>query len=194
MVAEILQQIVKDDRIPKTVATALLSGIMLDTKEFVLRTAVSTFETAAYLKSCGADTVKVNRYFTTDPETSRQINKVTGSAEIKNGIYAVSVVKDKIENARLVASKSADELLKISGVKASFVVYTDGGKSCISARSMGEANVQIIMESLGGGGHQTMAACQISDAGTEEALNRLFDCLNKSLKENYNESCIDSGY
>lgn len=184
MVAEILQQIVKDERIPESVATALLSGIMLDTKEFVLRTAVSTFETAAYLKSCGADTVRVNRYFTTDPETSRNINKVIGSAEIKNGIYAVSKVDDRIENVRLVASKSADELLKISGVKASFVVYIDGGKSCISARSMGEANVQIIMESLGGGGHQTMAACQMSNTGIEEALNKLYDCLNKTLKEN----------
>lgn len=184
IVSEILQNFMKDDRIPDIVATALLSGIILDTKEFILRTGVTTFETAAYLKNSGADTVKVNRFFSLDAQTSRDINDIVGKAEIKYGCYAVSVIGNKINNVRLAASKSADELLKISGVRASFVIYRDDTNICISARSMGETNVQIIMESLGGGGHQTMAACQIKSIDFAQALNRLDNLLQKTLKEN----------
>ena len=185
IVAEMLQHISEVDRIPEVIASALLSGIMLDTKDFVLRTGVSTFETAAYLKSCGADTVRVSRFFSNDSDTGREINKTVYKSETFKDIFAVSSVENESPNSRLVASKSADEMLNISGIKASFVFFTDNEKTCISARSLGDVNVQLIMEELGGGGHQTMAACQMKNTGTQEAKDKLFEVLSKTIaKEN----------
>lgn len=180
IVTELLQHIIKEDRIDATVADALLAGIMLDTKEFVLRTSTVTFEVAAFLKSSGADTLKINKFFFNDAQTGKIINKVVLDSETYNG-FAVSRVDNDIPKARLIASKAADELLRISGIKASFVLYEENGRACISARSFGDVNVQLIMEALGGGGHQTMAACQIKNADVDSAKEMLLSELDDIL-------------
>lgn len=168
MVTDMLEYLVPDTDIPAAIAEALLSGIMLDTKYFVLRAGVRTFEAAAYLKGKGADLVNVKRLFANSPDTGRQINDTVSSAEIHNGC-AISSVSEKGENVRIIAAQAADELLNVSGVKASFVMFENGTSVNISARSLGDVNVQLIMEALGGGGHRTMAACALANKNLREA-------------------------
>lgn len=177
IVTEMIQYIVKDEQIPAIVAQALLTGITLDTKGFVLRSGTRTFEAAAYLRSNNADSVKVSKYFNNSPEISKVINQVILNSEIY-GSFAVSQVPNEQKSQRLIASKAADELLNTQGIKASFVIFTEGSSTCISARSLGETNVQLIMEAFGGGGHQTMAACKMENSNREEAEKLLLERLN----------------
>ena len=124
--------------------------------------------------------MKINKFFFNDAQTGKIINKVVLDSETHNG-FAVSRVDNDIPKARLIASKAADELLRISGIKASFVLYEENGRACISARSFGDVNVQLIMEALGGGGHQTMAACQIKNADVDSAKEMLLSELDDIL-------------
>ena len=125
---------------------------MLDTKEFVLSTGVRTFEAAAFLKGKGADTVAVKRLFSNSIESNRKRSEIISAAHIYRGC-AIACTAPGTENARLLSAQAADELLEVSGVKASFVIFDSGNDSVnISARSYGDLNVQIIMEYLGGGG------------------------------------------
>lgn len=179
IVSEIVQYIIPDGKVPPAVADALLSGIALDTKNYILRSGVLTFESIAYLCRSGADTLKVNRYFSSSLEVSKEIKKAVLNAELYDG-FVVSQVQEGTSSAKLIAAKAADELLNTSSTKASFVLYEDDGSACVSARSFGETNVQIIMEALGGGGHQTMAACQMKDTGIEELKSKLVNELNKT--------------
>lgn len=172
MVAEYMTYVVDDKLVPPVVAEALLAGIMLDTKNFVARTGVRTFQAAAYLKERGADIVAVKKLFSNSMETTKVKSLVISNAEMyKNCV--ISVVDNGTDNARVIAAQAADDLLNTSGIEASFVMYTDGSKTCISARSLGSVNVQLVMEALGGGGHQTMAACQIADVTPEAAKQML---------------------
>jgi c-di-AMP phosphodiesterase-like protein len=177
MVTEIIQYF-KDPSISQIYAEALLSGIMLDTKNFIMKTGVRTFEAAAYLRKNGADTIRVKELFTSSIEDFKQKSSLIASADII-GNCAVSVADSSIsENIRITAPQAADELLGIQGVAASFVIYKTGSIVNISARSLGAVNVQIIMERLGGGGHQTMAAAQLRDTSPEEARQLLIDAIN----------------
>ncbi len=172
MVAEIVQYVDTKPVINPFDALALFSGIMLDTRNFIIRAGVRTFEAAAYLRSRGANTVEVKKLFSNDMEIFRHRNTIIDTAtEYRE--CAISLASDEIENVRLVTSQAADEMLNIEGVKASFVLYISGNGVNISARSYGELNVQLIMEGLGGGGHQTMSACQLKDISLEEAQNLL---------------------
>lgn len=134
---------------------------MLDTKNFIMKTGVRTFEAAAYLKELGADTVEVKKLFATSIETYQSKAHLVASAEIYRGC-AIACAPGLGSSMRLAAPQAADELLGISGVIASFVLYETDGVVNFSARSMGALNVQIIMEKLGGGGHQTMAGAQMT--------------------------------
>ena len=154
-----------------------MSGIMLDTKSFVMKTGVATFETAAYLRAAGADTVAVKRLFSNSLKTQKEKSEVVKNAVIFGG-SAVGVVDFESENVRVIAGQAADELLCVDGVEASYVLFKAGNAINISARSFGNVNVQLVMENMGGGGHRTMAACQIPDISFEEALGR----LKKSIK------------
>lgn len=178
MVAEISQYVDSRDIIDSKEATAMLSGIMLDTRNFIIRSGVRTFEAAAYLKKRGANTVECKKLFANDMDIFRHRNAIIDSAETYSSC-AVSVVREEISNVRLVTSQAADEMINIDGVKASFVLYDNGDSTNISARSYGEINVQLIMESLGGGGHQTMAACQLSQKTAEEAVNLLKNAIDE---------------
>ncbi len=178
MVAEISQYVDSRDIIDSKEATAMLSGIMLDTRNFIIRSGVRTFEAAAYLKKRGANTVECKKLFANDMDIFRHRNAIIDSAETYSNC-AVSVVRGEISNVRLVTSQAADEMINIDGVKASFVLYDNGDSTNISARSYGEINVQLIMESLGGGGHQTMAACQLSHKTAEEAVDLLKNAIDE---------------
>ncbi len=161
MVAELAQYFGNECKLAAYEAEALLAGIMLDTKNFVMRTGVRTFEAAAYLRRIGADTVSVKNLFASSIETFQQKSMLITNAEIHNEC-AVATARATSPTMRIAAPQAADELLGINGVKASFVMYEDSGKVQISARSLGGFNVQLVMEALGGGGHQTMAGVQLT--------------------------------
>ena len=159
MVAELVQYI-GDSTLTQHEAEALLAGIMLDTKSFVLKTGVRTFEAAAYLRRRGADTVEVKRMFADSIDSYKAKYKIVSGAEIQQNC-AIACADKEFPDIRVVSSQAADELLSIRGVKASFVIYPTGNVMNISARSLGDINVQLVMEVLGGGGHLTMAATQL---------------------------------
>ena len=181
MVAELLQYIGDKYRINGFAADALLSGIMLDTKNFIMRTGFRTFEAAAYLKRMGADTIEVKALFATSMEAYQERSKVVASAEVYNHC-AIAAVEEKIDQIKIVAAQSADELLNINDVYGSFVLYTEAeGVIGLSARSMGKMNVQVVMEKLGGGGHQTMAGAQIKNTTMAEVRQRLNEAIDEYL-------------
>lgn len=159
MVAELVQYI-GENSLNQIEAEAVLAGIMLDTKNFVLRTGVRTFEAAAYLRKRGADTVEVKRLFSNSIDTYKVKYQLISDAEIYN-FCALAVADGSFQDVRVASAQAADELLGIGGVKASFVLFTTDDIVNISARSLGDVNVQLVMEALGGGGHQTMAGAQL---------------------------------
>ena len=171
MVAELVQYI-GDSTLTQHEAEALLAGIMLDTKSFVLKTGVRTFEAAAYLRRRGADTVEVKRMFADSIDSYKAKYKIVSGAEIQQNC-AIACADKEFPDIRVVSSQAADELLSIRGVKASFVIYPTGNVMNISARSLGDINVQLVMEVLGGGGHLTMAATQLPNLTIEQARTKL---------------------
>lgn len=183
MVSELVQYMNKGDTIEQNDAESLLAGIMLDTKNFVMKTGVRTFEAAAYLRKKGADTVEVKKLFSDSMESYQRRAQLVSSAEIFQKC-AISVCDDaNFEDIRIVAAQSADELLSIKNVDASFVLYELNGEISISGRSLGAINVQLILEKIGGGGHLTMAGAQIKDVTISQAREMLIN----SIRE-YNET------
>lgn len=181
MVSELITYM-GENHCSKIQAEALLSGIMLDTKNFVLRTGVRTFEAAAFLKKKGADTVETKTLFASSLEIHKEKYKIVDSAEIKKGC-AIAVTDSTDENIRLICAQAADELLSIEGVDAGFVIFkSEDGSVNISARSYGKMNVQVIMEALGGGGHQNMAATQLGKMTLREAKDILNTAINNIVK------------
>lgn len=178
MIAELVQYVDSRDIIDGFEATAMLSGVMLDTRNFIIRSGVRTFEAAAYLKKRGANTVECKKLFANDMDIFRHRNAIIDKAETYSSC-AISTLDETIGNVRLVTSQAADEMINIDGVKASFVLYSNGDNVNISARSYGEVNVQLVMESLGGGGHQTMAACQLHDKTSEQAVIMLKNAIDE---------------
>ncbi len=176
LVTEVIEYLA-DDAINQTEAEALLAGIMLDTKNFVINTGVRTFEAAAYLRKKGADTVAVRNVFANSLENYRQRSMLVSSAQIVNHC-AVTVADDNTGGSRVVCAQAADDLLMIQGTYASFVISRIDARTVnISARSFGKMNVQLVMETLGGGGHQTMAATQLKGVTLEEAKEQLIEVL-----------------
>ena len=180
MVTELAQYVDSKPVLDSFTASALFAGIMLDTRNFVLRAGVRTFEAAAYLRSRGANTVDSKKLFSNDMEIFRQRNSIIDSARTYREC-AISITHGNVENIRLVTSQACDEMLNIDGVKASFVLYPVGNGVNISARSYGEMNVQLVMEDLGGGGHQTMSACQLRDITMSNAVERLEKAIDKYI-------------
>lgn len=182
MVTELIQYMGENCRINAVVAQALLSGIMLDTRNFVLRTGVRTFEAAAYLRRIGADTITVRKLFSNTLDSYQRRSRIVSGAQIYKKC-AVAESDFSSEDMRIVAPQAADELLSIDGVDGSFVLYENNGEICISARSMGAINVQIIMEMLGGGGHHTMAAAQLKGTEMEKAKQQLLEAIDKYFRD-----------
>ncbi len=163
------------------IAEALMSGIMLDTKNFVLGTGVRTYEAAAYLRKCSAQPVTVKKLFNDSMEVYKRKYEVISSAK-EYGEYVVAINSATDSLSRIVSAQAADELLGVNNVKASFVMFKNGDSINISARSYGEFNVQLIMESLGGGGHKTMAACTLDTDDFEFAEEKLVSAVDKYIK------------
>lgn len=181
MVSELIQYSTIQDNPSADIATALFSGIVLDTKDFVLRTSQRTFEAAGFLRDSGADTVQVKKFFAIDAEMVSLKNEIISGSKIFNG-FIIGVCNADNKNIRIVTSSAADDMLNIDGVKASFVISKLGlGKYQISARSLGEENVQLIMEQLNGGGHITMAAAQVKASDAEGVKALLLDAINEYL-------------
>ena len=184
LVTELIQYFSSDVLIKPLEAEALLAGIALDTKDFVMRSGVSTFEAAAYLKKLGADTIAVKKLFDTTIENKTRKSQIISSAKIYRARCAVAVVEENYEGIRVLCSQAADEMLYIRNVDASFTVYPIENGWSISARSLGKVNVQVIMESLGnkiddGGGHQSMAGAQLYGITVEETIDRLHGAIDE---------------
>ncbi len=175
LLTEILQEVIEQTSILKCEADAMLAGIVLDTKSFTIRTGDRTFDAAAYLRRAGADTTEVKKLLQTGMEDTIARYKIMQSAELYRGI-AIAVPAEA--QNRIVAAQAADELLNISGVNASIVVSPDAnGGAFASARSIGELNVQLIMEKLGGGGNRSAAAVQFKDKNVAEAVNAVYAAI-----------------
>lgn len=179
MVTEILGYFGKAGKVTALQAEAMLAGIMLDTKNFTIKTGVRTFEAAAFLRKLGADTVNVKGLFANSIESYRQKAALVSRSELyKRCAIATTTVYSP--DMRLIAPQAADELLGIENVDASFVYYKSGGDEIyVSARSLGALNVQIVMEYLGGGGHQTMAGAQLKGASIEDTGKKVKDAIDK---------------
>ena len=182
MVTELLQYMVENLTMRSIEADGLFAGIALDTKNFTVKTGVRTFDAASYLRRRGADSVRVRKMFKNDMGDYKAKAEVVRSAEIIGESIAVAAWTSNLPNASTVAAQAADELLDVHGIQASFVMTEiDKGQVNFSARSLGEVNVQLIMEELGGGGHLSMAGAQLKDATLESARRRLEDAIEKVL-------------
>lgn len=182
LVTELIQYFSGEVLIKPLEAEALLAGITLDTKDFVMRAGVSTFEAAAYLKKLGADTIAVKKLFDTSIENKTRKSQIISSAKIYRARCAIAVVEERFEGIRVICSQAADEMLYIRNVDASFTVYPIENGWSVSARSLGKVNVQVLMENLGnklddGGGHQSMAGAQLYGITAEDAVARLHEVI-----------------
>ena len=189
MITEIIQYFKNLNKLPACAADALLAGITLDTKNFVIKTGVRTFEAAAYLKKMGADTISVRSLFANTIDLYKLKSKIVSSAELYNNFAIAVADKNDLsgDDLRIIAPQASDELLSISDVIASFVIYEINDTINISARSYGTVNVQLIMEKIDGGGHQTMAATQLSGITLQEARQILIDEIEQYQDENCSE-------
>lgn len=181
MVTELIPYFGEAGKLRAVQAECLLAGIMLDTKNFVMKTGVRTFEAAAVLRKMGADTITVKKMFSSSIDSYKRKTQIVAEAEIYRKC-AIAPCDFYADDLRIVAPQAADELLTIKNVDASFVLFkTMSNEISISARSMGNLNVQLIMEALGGGGHQTMAGAQLKDV----TVNEVLDTLKKSIDDYY---------
>ena len=183
LVTELIVYSKNDIKLSTTEVEALYAGIMMDTKNFTFKTGVRTFEAAAYLRRCGVDIIKVKKWFQSDLDTYNVISEIVASAEIVYNSIAIAVYDKKDSNANVICAKAADTLLTISDINASFVIGKNGEKVFISGRSIGDINVQVILEKLGGGGHITLAGAQVEGLSIEEVKQELISRINEYFIE-----------
>lgn len=182
LVSEILQYIGNNTKIRPEEADSLYAGIVIDTNNFMSKTGVRTFEAAAYLRRNGADVVRVRKLFRDNASEYKARADVVSQAEIYHERYAISTyIGDEMDNPTIIGAQAANELLNIRGVKASFVLTSYSNMINVSARSIDEVNVQIIMEKMGGGGHMNMAACQL-EMTLEESLGYLKQTIEEMIE------------
>ena len=184
MVSEILQYIGESIRITSEEADCMYSGIMIDTNNFMSKTGVRTFEAAAFLRRNGADVTRVRKLFREDANEYKAKADAVSQAEIYRNVFAISTcTSEGIESPTVVGAQAANELLNIRGVKASFVLTEYQNQIFVSARSIDEINVQVIMEKMGGGGHLNIAGCQLGGASIPEGIGVLKETLDKMIAE-----------
>ena len=183
LVTELLQYAEAKINLKTIEAESLYAGIMMDTKNFTFKTGVRTFEAAAYLRRCGIDIIRVKKWFQSDLKSFNLIADIVKKAEILENEIAISIYDEISPDANLICAKAADELLTISDITASFVLGNTGEKICISGRSIGDINVQIILEKLGGGGHITLAGAQVEGMTMEETKQELINRIHEYFSE-----------
>ena len=184
MIAEVLQYMVDDIKFPALEAECMYAGFMIDTRNFMNRTGVRTFEAAAFLRRCGADITRVRKMFRDDMASYRAKAAVISSAEVYRDVFAIARGEHLgIESPTIIGAQASNELLNIEEIKASFVLTEYNGKIYISARSIDEINVQIIMERLGGGGHINTAGAQFPYSDMERAIETLKKTIDIMIEE-----------
>ncbi len=183
LVTEIVQYAQDNVELTLIEAESLYGGIMVDTKDFTFKTGVRTFEAAAYLRKYGVDIIRVKKWFQADLESYNKIANIVRNVEIHNDTIAIAIYDEENENGNLICAKAADELLTISDITASFVMTKIGEKVFISGRSIGDINVQVILEKLGGGGHITLAGAQLEGVSVEKAKEDLIEKIEEYLAE-----------
>lgn len=182
LVCELVQELVETSDILKAEADALLAGIAMDTKNFTMRTGERTFEAAAFLNRAGADTVAVKKFLQNDLDDTVARYKILQLVRRYRENLAIAVVREPQD--RIVAAQAADEMLNIKGIQASIVIYPTGnGGVTISARSIGDINVQLLLEGLGGGGNKSAAGVQIENISLEDAVKKLFEAIDNYFEE-----------
>lgn len=184
MVTEIVQYFDENLRPTPFECSAMLAGIIVDTKSFSMNSGTRTFEAASYLRRKGADMHAVKLMFQDDLETYKNRTMVVNTADIIDGCVAIAICPQGIENSTLICAQAADELISIKGIKAAFVLVQDGSVVNISGRSLGDINVQLILERLGGGGHLNVAGAQVKGSSEQEVLKALKDAVSEYLAEN----------
>ena len=179
MITEIIQYMVESPNLTRTEAEGLLAGIFMDTKGFSFKTGVRTFDAASFLKSIGADPIEIKKMFTDDLDDYLLIAETIRSAEVDNNI-AIAIAPQNIDT--VIVAKAADELLNISGISVSFVIGQINNDIYISGRSLGDINVQVVLEALGGGGHMNIAGTKISNMSMDEVICKLKEAMKKYLR------------
>ena len=184
MVSEILQYIGENVKIKNEEADSLYSGMIVDTNNFMNKTGVRTFEAAAFLRRNGADVTRVRKLFREDANEYKAKADAVSQAEVYRGRYAISVlINDDIQSPTIIGAQAANELLNIKGVRASFVCTEYQNQVYVSARSIDEVNVQVVMEKLGGGGHMSSAGCQMEGVSAAEAVVVVKNTIDKMIDE-----------
>ena len=184
MIAEVLQYFAANIKLTACEADAIYAGILIDTNNFMQKTGVRTFEAAAYLRRCGAEVTRVRKMLRNDMADYKARAEVMRHAEVYHGAFAISVCPaDKVESPTVVSAQSANELLNIIGIKASFVMTEYQNKIFISSRSIDEINVQSIMERLGGGGHANIAGAQLKECSIEDAKRKIRAILDEMIEK-----------
>ena len=178
LVTELIVYSKNDIKLTNLEVEALYAGIMMDTKNFTFKTGVRTFEAAAYLRRCGVDIIKVKKWFQSDFETYTTVSEIVSKAEIVFDSIALAVNEKDDENANIIGAKAADTLLTISDISASFVIGIKDNRVFISGRSIGDINVQVILEKMGGGGHITQAGAQVEGKTIDEVKSDLISNIN----------------
>lgn len=184
MVSEMLQYIGENIKIKNIEADCMYSGIMIDTNNFMTKTGVRTFEAAAFLRRNGADVTRVRKIFRDDAAEYKAKAYAVSHAEIYRTCYAISIFHgDNLASPTVIGAQAANELLNVKGIKASFILTPYNGMIYISARSIDEVNVQVIMERMGGGGHLNAAGCQLNGASIFEGIGAVKGTLDKMIAE-----------
>ena len=183
LVTELIEYSEKNIELTTLETEGLYAGIMMDTKNFTFKTGVRTFEAAAFLRKFGIDIIKVKKWFQSDLETYHKISDIVSRAEIINNTIGISTYEENDANSNVICAKAADELLTINEITASFVIGNLGDKVCISGRSIGDINVQVILEKLGGGGHITLAGAQVEGMSLQEVKQELINKINEYFEE-----------
>ena len=184
MIAEVLQYFSENIKLEPSEADCIYAGILIDTNNFMTKTGVRTFEAAAYLRRAGAAVSRVRKMLRNDMAAYKATAEAVRHAEVYRGAFAISVCPaDNIESPTIVGAQAANELLNIVGIKASFVLTEYQGKIYISARSIDEINVQLIMERVGGGGHLNVAGAQLTNCTIQEAKRMIQDTIDEMIKE-----------
>ena len=182
LVTEVVQYMDAKAELTKNEAEALYAGIFLDTKGFTFKTGVRTFEAAAYLRRNDVDTIKIKKLFQIDLDTfMNKWNIIENVRELRPSMAVATCVQNDDDDMQLIVAQATDELLNITNITSSFVLCDMGDSTIISARSLGETNVQIIMEKLGGGGHMTIAGAQLKDVTLDNALSMLTTAVDEYI-------------
>ena len=183
MVTELLEYMNVGNAITKLDAQCLYTGILMDTKNFMLKTGVRTFEAASFLRRMGLDTVAVRRMFSNELDDYSKKSEIVTASELINEDIAISKTYETYSNQRVIASQAADEMLNLRKVKASVVVFPIEGGVGYCARSLGTVNVQLIMESIGGGGHMTVAGATVMGIDIDEGVEKVKIAIKEHLSE-----------